>query len=173
MNQRTALRFRVTWRRRLALSVPLLVALGSAILVIIGSTGPWARVPGYSSVYGNGGGDFGVFWVQGTEVTGMIPLMGDGMLLLILGSIAGGLILWRRARPNSSAFLLLTVFILLLVSGTIGAVDWANAETIPRADPTVFFSGDVEVAWGLMMTALAAWPGVASTAYQLWKDELQ
>lgn len=103
----------------------------------------------------------------------MIPLIGDGMLLLILGGIAGGLILWRLVRPNSSAFLLLTVFILLLVSGTIGAVDWANAETIPRADPTAFFPGDVEVSWGLLVTALAAWLGVASTAYQLWQDELR
>ena len=142
-------------------------------MVIIGSIGPWARVPGYSSVYGNGSENSNVFWVYGTEATGMIPLIGDGMVSLILGSIAGGLTLWRLVWPASSAFLLLTVFILLLVSGAIGAVDWANVANIPRGDPTAFFPGDVEVSWGLIITALAAWPGVASTAYQLWKDELR
>jgi hypothetical protein len=93
MNQRTTISLTPAQRRRLTLLVPLLVAVGSAILVVIGSIGPWARVPGYSSVYGNGSENSNVFWVYGTGAPGMIPLIGDGMVSLILGSIAGGLTL--------------------------------------------------------------------------------
>jgi hypothetical protein len=165
--------FRKAQRRAPPPSLPLIIAVASAALVVIGSVGPWARVPGYSDVYSGQDEDVGVFWVKGTEAPGMIPLIGDGMVSLILGGVAGALALWRLVRPNSSAFVLLAVFILLLVSGMLGVANWGNAENIPRRNPALFFPEDVEVSWGLIMMALAAWPGVASTAYQLWKDELQ
>ena len=160
-------------RRARLLSVPLLVAVGSAVLIIIGSLGPWARVPGYRAVYGSADEGVDVFWVMGTAAPGIIPLVGDGIISLIFGGVAGALALWRLVRPDSSAFVLLAVFILVLVSGMLGVANWGNAENIPQRDPTSFFPGDVEVSWGLILMTLAAWPGVVSSAYQLWKDELQ
>jgi hypothetical protein len=172
VNRITAFRHRQRRATR-PFSVPLVVALVSAVLVVVGSVGPWARVPGYRNVYSNQAGDVDVFWMKGVEAPGMIPLVGDGMVSLILGGVAGALVLWRLARPGSSAFVLLAVFILLLVSGMLGVANWSNAGNIPQRDPAAFFPGDVEVSWGLIMMTLAAWPGVVSSAYQLWKDELQ
>ncbi|MFQ6027833.1 MAG: hypothetical protein ACE5Q6_10115 [Dehalococcoidia bacterium] len=114
-----------------------------------------------------------MFTVYGTSVHGMIPLTGDGMFSAILGSVSGLLILWRLLRPGASGFVLFTASVLLLVSGIVGVVNWANVGNVPTPDPDVFFRGDVGLRWGLIMMTLGAWPGVVFTGYQLWKDELQ
>ena len=157
-----------------AFPVSMFIAIVSAALVIVGALSPWAKVPGYRSIYGLVGGESDVFLVIGTEAPGMIPLVGDGMIALILASLAGVLILWRLIHPpNSSGFILFAIFLLLLVSALVGVVNWANAGNIPRADSRVFFEGNVEVSWGLIVLCLGAWPGVLAAGYQLWKDELR
>ncbi len=157
-----------------AFPASMFIAIGSAGLVILGALSPWARVPGYKNTYGMTGGESDVFWVVGIEAPGMIPLVGDGMVALIMASLAGVLILWRLVwPPKSSGFILLAIFLLLLVSALIGMVNWANAGNIPQSDSRSFFAGNVEVSWGLIVLCLGVWPGVLASAYQLWSDELR
>ena len=160
-------------RGALPLSAPLLFAVGSAVLVIIGSLAPWAHAPSFGYVYGFTGNEAHVLTVNGTAAHGMIPLMGDGMVPLVLGSIAAVLVVWRLAWSRASGFVLGTVIALLLVSGVIGMVNWSNPGSIPSPDPSSFFKGDVAASWGVMMMTIAAWSGLLATAYQLWKDELR
>src|SRR5918996_4716314 len=103
-------------RRARLLSVPLLVAVGSAVLIIIGSLGPWARVPGYRAVYGSADEGVDVFWVMGTAAPGIIPLVGDGIISLIFGGVAEALALWRVGPANFRGFVFLAGFFLLLVN---------------------------------------------------------
>ena len=154
--------------------VPMVISIVSVALVIVGALSPWAKVPSYRSVYGYASGQSDLFWVKGTEAPGMIPLVGDGLIILILAALAGGLILWRvLLPPKSSGFLLLAIFVLLSVSALVGIVNWANVGNIPRADSKLFFSGSVEVSWGLIVLCVGVWPGVLASAYQLWRDELR
>ena len=163
-----------TASRPAAFPVSMFIAIISAALIIIGALNPWARVPGYKNIYGLAGGESDVFWVAGIDAPGMIPLVGDGMIALVLAALAGVLILWRLVYPpKSSGFILLAVFLLLLVSALLGLVNWANAGDIPRGDSRLFFEGNVEVSWGLIVLCVGAWPGVLASAYQLWKDELR
>ena len=160
--------------RPAAFPISMFISIISAALVILGALSPWARVPGYGNTYGLAGGESDVSWVMGTAAPGMIPLVGDGMIALIMASLAGVLIIWRLVYPpRSSGFILLSIFLMLLVSGLVGVVNWANAGDIPRADSRVFFEGNVEVSWGLIVLCLGVWPGVLASAYQLWKDELR
>ncbi len=146
----------------------------SVALVMVGAVSPWARVPGYKAIYDRPGAAADVFWVRGTEAPGMIPLVGDGLVILVLAALAAVMVLWRLLRPpKSSGFILLALFILLLLAALVGVVNWANAGNIPRADSRAFFSGSVEVSWGLILLCLSIWPGVLATAYQLWTDELK
>ena len=154
--------------------VAMFISIVSVALVIVGTLSPWAKVPSYQSIYGFASGQSDLFWVKGTEAPGMIPLVGDGLFILILAALAGGLILWRLLLPpKSSGFLLLAIFVLLLVSALVGLVNWANVGNIPRADSRLFFSGSVEVSWGLVVLCVGVWPGVLASAYQLWRDELR
>ena len=143
------------------------------MLVIIGSIAPWASVPSFGYVYGFAGKEAYVFTVKGTAAHGMIPLTGDGMVPLVLGSFAAVLVVWRMVRSRASGFVLGAVVTLLLVSGVIGMVNWSNPGSIPSPDPSSFFRGDVVASWGVIMMTIAAWSGLLATAYQLWKDELR
>ena len=150
------------------------LALLGAALAIFGTVSPWARVPGYASTYGLPGGEADVFWVIGTEAPGMIPLVGDGKIILALTAVAGLLILWRLVYPpRSCGFLLLAVFTLLALSAFIGSVNFFNAGHIPRPDSTRFFASSVEVSWGLIVLCIGAWVGTLAAGYQLWRDELR
>ena len=152
----------------------MLISAVSVAAVLVGAVSPWARVPTYRAAYGDATDPSGVFQVPGLEAPGMIPLVGDGTVILIMAALAGVLILWRLFRPpRSSGFLLLAIFSLLAVATFIGMVNWANVGNIPQADSRLFFKGSVEVSWGLIVLCLGAWPGVAAAAYQLWADEFR
>ena len=154
----------------------MLISAVSVAAVLVGAVSPWARVPTYRAAYGAAANDpsSGVFRVPGLEAPGMIPLVGDGTVILIMASLAGVLILWRLFRPpRSCGFLLLAIFSLLAVVTLIGMVNWANVGNIPQADSRLFFKSSVEVSWGLIVLCLGAWPGVAAAAYQLWADEFR
>ena len=157
-----------------AFPIPMFVAILGVGLVIYGAISPWARVPTYSNIYGRPGGETEIFWVTGTEAPGMIPLVGDGMISLILAAMAGVLILWRLLYPpRSSGFLLLAIFAMLAVSTFVGSVNLVNVGNIPRADSRLFFESSVEVSWGLIVFCIGSWMGLLASGYQLWQDELR
>ncbi len=160
--------------RLAALPISMFVCAGSVALAIIGALAPWARVPTYEASYGAGAAEEGVFWVMGLDAPGMVPIFGDGAVVLFMASLAGLLILWRLVRPpKSSGFILLGILCLLLLSAAIATVNWANPGYIPQADSRTYFRSSVEVSWGIIVVALGLWPGVLAAAYQLWADELR
>ena len=153
----------------------MLVCAVSVAVVLIGAVSPWARVPTYRADYGGAAADpTAVFWVRGLDAPGMIPLVGDGTVILILASLAALLILWRLFwPPRSCGFLLLAIFSLLAVITLIGMVNWANVGNIPQTDSRLFFKSSVEVSWGLVVLCVGVWPGALAAGYQLWADELR
>ena len=156
------------------LPISMFVCAASAALAIIGSLGPWARVPTYEASYGTAAPGEGVFWVMGLEAPGMIPVFGDGAVVLVMASLAGILALWRMVwPPKSSGFVLSGILCLLLLSAVIGTFNWAYPGFIPQADSRTFFKGSVEVSWGLIVLTAGLWPGVVAAGYQLWSDELR
>ena len=160
--------------RLAALPISMFVCAVSVALAIIGALGPWARVPTYRAGYGDAPAGEGVFWVMGPDAPGMVPLIGDGALILIMVSISGVLVLWRMIHPpKSSGFILTSILVLLALSAVIGTVNWAYPGYIPQADSRTYFKGSVEASWGLVVMTAALWPGVVAAAYQLWADELR
>ena len=160
--------------RLAALPISMFVCAVSVALAIIGSLGPWARVPTYAASYGDAAAGEGVFWVTGLSAPGMIPIFGDGTVVLVMASLAGLLILWRMVwPPKSTGFILSGILCLLLLSAVIGTVNWAYPGFVPQADSRTYFKGSVEVSWGLIVMTAGLWPGVVAAAYQLWADELR
>lgn len=144
------------------LPVPLLFAAVMALLVIVSSPGPWARVGGERFV----GNEIDVFSVSGTT--------GDGVFTLIFGIIAGVLILLRLVRPHTTGFVLAIVAVLLLTSAAIGIGNWTDLGHIPGADQGGrFFRTGFQPGWGLLMMTFAAFAGMMGAGFQLWLDELR
>lgn len=142
--------------------VPLLVAAVTAVLVAVGSTGPWARVLGETYV----NDEIEVFSVRGT--------VGDGMATLALGILAGVLILWRLVRTHSSGFVLGAAIVVLVVVVVVGMLNWLDVSHMPGvSEPGRYFRTGARAAWGLIVVTLAASAGVSALAYQLWNDELR
>ena len=156
------------------LPIPMFVCAASVAMAIVGALGPWARVPTYGATYGDTIAGEGVSRVIGTGAPGMVPIFGDGAVVLVMVLLAGGLILWRMVwPPKSSGFILSGILCLLLLSAVIGTVNWAYPGYIPQADSRTYFKGSVEVSWGLVVMCMGLWPGVLAAAYQLWADELR
>ena len=133
-----------------AFPVAMLVCAAGVALAIVGALGPWARVPTYGATYGNATGPEGIFWVRGLEAPGMVPLVGDGAVVLVMVALSAGLILWRLIwPPKSSGFVLLCILTLLLLAAVIGTVNWLFPGNIPQADSRTYFKASVEVSWGL------------------------
>ena len=165
---------KATAARPMPFPIAMFLALLGVALVIFGTFSPWARVPGYANTYGKPGGETDVFWVIGTEAPGMIPLIGDGKIILIMTTLAGLLILWRLVYPpRSCGFLVLAIFALLAVSAFVGSVNFLNVGNIPRADSRLFYTGSVTISWGLIVLCAGAWLGMLAAGYQLWRDELR
>lgn len=160
--------------RLTTLPISMVVCAVGVALAIVGALGPWARVPTYEASYGNASAGEGVFWVMGLDAPGMVPIFGDGAVILVMAALAGALVLWRMVRPpKSSGFILSGMLCLLLLSAVIGTVNWAYPGYIPQADSRTYFKGNVEVSWGLVVMCVGLWPAVAAAAYQLWADELR
>lgn len=160
--------------RLTALPISMFVCALGATLAIVGSLGPWARVPTYREGYGDAAAGEGVFWVMGLGAPGMVPIFGDGAVVLTMVSLAAVLILWRMVLPpKSSGFILSGILCLLLLSAVIGTVNLAYPGYIPEADSRTYFKANVEVSWGLVVMCAGLWPAVLAAAYQLWADELR
>lgn len=151
---------------RLPAAAPLLITAAASALVIISSLGPWARVSSEAYVGAGAGG----VTVRGTAA--------DGVITLVLGAIAAGLLVWRLARPRLPGYVLAVAVVLLITSGVLATTNWldlANAtgdfssDRLPAAAPGFIRTG-VGVAWGLIITTSASWTGVAAGVYQLRKE---
>jgi hypothetical protein len=149
---------------RMSLPVPDLIALLAAVLVVIGSTAPWATRWGE---YFDGTTD--VVYVNGTN--------GDGQVSLALGILAGVLILSRLSwlRPSTASTIALAGAILLfVVSGLIGVFSWSEISHFPGVRPGAeYFSHEFGAAWGIMVVTAAGFVGAAALAYRMWKDHFR
>ena len=146
---------------RMSLPVPDLIALLAAVLVVIGSTRPWATRWGE---YFDGTTD--VVYVNGTN--------GDGQVSLALGILAAVLILARLfwLRPSTASTIALAgSIILLVVSGLIGVFSWSEISHFPGVRPGAeYFSHEFGAAWGIMVVTAAGFVGAAALAYRMWRD---
>lgn len=111
------------------LSKPVAMSLGgiaAALLVLIGSAGPWARV-----------------WF--VTVTG---LDGDGKFTAALALACGALLAYRAARPESSRWIPLAaaaVFVVCLIFGSITSSIFSRSSTrlkMKRASSPFRLAGD-------------------------------
>lgn len=160
--------------RLTSLPVAMLVCCVCTALAIVGALGPWARVPTYEASYGSASAGEGVSWVMGPEAPGMVPIFGDGTVILVMVSLSAVLVLWRLIwPPKSTGFILSSLLCLLSLSAVIATVNWAYPGYIPQADSRTYFKGSVEVSWGLVLLCIGIWPAVLAAAYQLWSDELR
>lgn len=111
-----------------------------ALLVVIGSFAPWARV---------------VFiTVNGTD--------GDGVLTMILGIAAGIGAVVRIARPAAHRWLAWMLLVLFGLAAAIAIYDWANLSRVTD-DDAIF---KIEVGWGLPVLALSALAGAVLALIQ-------
>lgn len=115
---------------------PIFAAL-AALLVVVGSLGPWVRVL--------------FFEVSGTDT--------DGVITLILGLIAGALLLVRIARPDERRWLLVIIAPCFLVSAAIGICDWVNLERVPDTGEENPLQISVQIGWGLVVMTISAMVG--------------
>lgn len=154
---------------RKSISPPLLIAAAAAVLVIIGSLVPWARVSTEAYV----GTGVGGVTVRGTAV--------DGVITLALGALAAGLLAWRLARPQLPGYVLAVALVLLFTSGVVATTNWLDlangtgdfsSDRLPAAGLGYIRTG-VGVAWGLIITTAASWAGVAAGAYQLRNEHFR
>lgn len=151
---------------RLPAAAPLLITAVAAVLVVISSLGPWARVSTEAYVGAGAGG----VTVRGIAV--------DGVITLVLGALATVLLVWRLARPQLPGYLLAVALVLLITSGVLATTNWLDlgnasgdfsSDRLPAAAPGYIRTG-VGVAWGLIITTCASWAGVAAGVYQLRKE---
>lgn len=166
MRRKPATRSPASRGGRLPAASPLLITAVAAVLVVIGSLGPWARVSTEAYV-GTGAGEV---TVRGIAV--------DGVITLVLGALATGLLAWRLARPQLPGYVLAVALVLLITSGVLATTNWMDlgnatgdfsSDRLPAA-PAGFIRTGVGVAWGLIFTTCASWAGVAAGAYQLKKE---
>jgi len=113
-------------------------AIGAAILVLVGSIGPWAK--------------FFALTKSGTD--------GDGQLTLILSLIAGGCVLARILRRDRRTLLMGIAAACFAISAIVGIYDWYDVET---ALPENEFGFELEVGWGLVLVTIASIAGVILT----------
>ena len=103
-------------------------AIGSAIIAVIGSFGPWAKV-------------LGVISVSGTD--------GDGWIVIVLALVAAGLILLRQQR-GSGLWAVAVAFVAAAIAAGTAIYDWNNLNGVADA------SGLVDAGWGIYLAALGS-----------------
>jgi hypothetical protein len=126
--------------------LPLAVA-GCALLVVVGSLGPWARV-----------------WfitANGTD--------GDGIITLLLGVAAGFFTIVRLARPGPGVGMMALAGLALLAAGVIGAIDWNDVAGI--TSETEEYGDLVQVGWGLVLMTIAGFAGAGLAFVQLFREQ--
>jgi TRAP-type C4-dicarboxylate transport system permease small subunit len=119
----------------LAAFIPLLI-IACAILVVVGSIGPWAGIAFITA--------------NGTE--------GDGRITLVLGLAAGVAALVSFARPRDRRILAIPA-VLFAVAAGIGIYDWNNLDSIVTINDIEIPFVDVEARWGLIVMTLSACVG--------------
>ena len=142
-----------------------LFGLLTAVLVIIGSTLPWARMWAVGFV----GDDIDIIYVNG--------VVGDGLVTLGLGILATVLILWRLFRRRSSTFstiVLSATIVILVIAGLVGVFNWSELDQISGADlGEKYLRYGFQPGLGLILVTVTGFTGAAALAYQLWNDHFQ
>jgi hypothetical protein len=131
------------------LNVPILAALTAiaALLVLVGSIGPWATVLDLKTM-------------SGMDTS-------DGAITLVAGIVAGVFTLLRVARPDRRTALMAVAFVAFLVAALLGLIDWLDLRdmvgvTDLEQDPFFGEIADdiaVNVGWGLVMLTVSAIAG--------------
>ncbi len=128
-----------------------LAGIAAALLVLIGSTGPWAKV-----------------WF--ITVSG---LDGDGKITAALALICGGLLAYRAAKPATSRWIpavAAAAFAVCLIFGLYYLVDLQSFINEDQAEDDLFI---VQVGWGLYVLVLGALGGIAASIASLRTDTSQ
>jgi hypothetical protein len=115
-------------------------AAASAVLMILGALGPWAKA-------------FGVVSVSGTD--------GDGVLVLIAGLIVGGAVLLHR--HGTRVWAVVIGILAALVGAATSIYDLANIKSV--VDDS---SGFVTVGWGLWVDSIASVSAVVALLVFAW-----
>ncbi|RIK43771.1 MAG: hypothetical protein DCC58_09140 [Chloroflexi bacterium] len=116
-----------------SLALPALLMLASAVLVVVGSIGPWATIF-LGSISG---------------------LDGDGRLTFFLGIVAGIVALLRIAQPTRRRALAWLAAGVFTVAAVISIYDWSNLQQVADSSSIAI----IRVGWGLQLTAIAAVAG--------------
>ena len=142
-----------------------LFGLLTAVLVIIGSALPWARMWAVGFV----GDDIDIIYVNG--------VVGDGLVTLGLGILATVLIIWRLFRRRSSTFsaiVLSATIVILVIAGLVGVFNWSELDQISGADlGEKYLRYGFQPGSGLILVTVTGFTGAAALAYQLWNDHFQ
>lgn len=127
------------------------LGIAAAVLVIVGSLGPWvtATLP-----------FVGAFTVSGTD--------GDGKATLCCGILAGALIAFLVTSNQSGVWLGIIAGIGLGIAAVVGIVDWGNiSDEISSSDQDL--EGLVRVGWGLQVMTISAIVGAVLSIVQAVK----
>ena len=150
---------------RLSLHAPELLGLLAAVLVIVGSTGPWTRMWAVGFV----GDHVDIIYVSG--------LTGDGRVTLVLGIVAAVLITWRLLRRRSSTWstmLQCAAIVILVVTGLVGVFNWSELDDISGADLGVkYLRYGFQPGWALILATVTGFAGAIALSYQLWDDHFR
>ena len=147
--------------------LPLVISVGAAILLIIGSVSSWANVRNEAYV----GNEIRIVSVTGTDA--------DGYVTLAFGALTLMFVVWRLARRHANWLVLGGSVALLLISGILSVTNLMDlgastgafsAHNLPSLGGA-FVRTQVGVGWGLIVVTAASWAGLTSVAYQYWQDQ--
>ena len=151
---------------RMSLRAPDLIGLLAALLVVIGSIGPWVRTVGEFFV----GNEIEVTYAYGIKDD-------NGQVGIVLGILVGVIVLWRllsRRSTTASTIGLAVAIVLLAVAGLVGVFNWSEAPYVTGVyRGAKYFSYEHQAAWGLIILTFAGFTGAGALAYQMWKDHFR
>jgi hypothetical protein len=151
---------------RMSLRAPELIGLLAALLVVIGSIGPWVRTVGEFFV----GDEIEVTYAYGIKDD-------NGQVALVLGILVGVIVLWRllsRRSTTASTIGLAVAIVLLVVAGLVGVFNWSEARYVTGVyQGAKYFTYEYHAAWGLIILTFAGFTGAGALAYRMWNDHFR
>jgi len=124
----------------MAQPVAIWVALASALGVVVGSIGPWAKIVG---VFNN-------LSIGGLDV--------DGRFTISFGVVAASLALYR-SLGGAGVWTSIIAFICLAISAVTGVVDWSNLADVISSESSENSFALTRVGWGLQLVTFASFFG--------------
>ena len=146
--------------------VPDLIGLLAALLVAIGSIGPWVRTVGQFFV----GDEIEITYAYGIRDD-------NGQVTLALGILVGVIVLWRllsRRSTTATTIGLVVAIVLLVIASLAGLFNWSEARYVTGVyQGAKYFTYEYQAAWGLIILTFAGFIGAGALAYQMWKDHFR